>query len=787
MDKASSIIAALDAGKLPTQRQTNAIIDWTLENIVVSPDSPEAEKLSEPGKALARDLRNVLVAYKQLGTNKNNDNLLQDALWHLSEGDYSKTGVEAVDIEEAAADLEAIRSAIRTLLKILWANVSGEGGNLLSDFASFTRLAMADLAEIIEAQATYAKKSLRELESEVQQGERDPIGRRREEETDPRVKFEKTMDTVKEAGSKAIGGGQSAVATAEETASRTSARLLEAYYTVCDRAQSDEEYKRALSTLFDVASKWLNRTLDTAADIEQSTSLSTFIDDPTEEKHLYHAFSNLRTLFERLAGGKSLDDVFTKVKSCAADAKRDEDLKAWFNDFFAHVRKSLDTPGYARSEDAHEKHKQLGRRWKELLEGDTDAGRQWKEDVGAFRRELHEFQQALAKDPDLQRVRRAHAKFADDLENGAIAGGQLGLQLAFDQASWFWQDVVNVYAQRILNVVKHIPIPRTEYVDPEVEFVLENLDISSLNLLPGHVFIRNITDVDITAPEDPAASTKAAIGTLTHIRLQAIQLTLNEVSFYYKDKTVTVGPSAFTGLVQFDLPTQGLDVDFKFRLIPNTPQGLAERERLGRFFKVDRLDVKLAENVTVKVKESNHPILATLFKPILILRFREAIERTIEEQIRGLFDFADTTAYDVRRRSEVFEDTGMSPGVAIAAAVWSEFGRLRRMEGGLLSGWKATGTGVVKEGLAGEGKIAMGAEPQILPGEKRGPLGTTAEPLSKRVEVGGILQEGTSAAQRVVETGQEGVRQMQTFKQSVQRKIVEEKKRRGWQSSAYDI
>ncbi|KIJ60327.1 hypothetical protein HYDPIDRAFT_98881 [Hydnomerulius pinastri MD-312] len=796
MDKSTSIIAALDAGKLPSQSQINDIIDWTLENLIASTESSDAGKLSEQGKILAHGLRDVLAAYKQLGTSKNNDNLLQDALWHLSEGNYSETQVGAMDIDEATADINAFRSAIRTLTKILWSNISGEGNFLLNDFASFARLAIADFAEVIETQAGQAKESLREFDAEVQQGERDILGRKRkspeeeeqQRERDARATFEETMDTMKSAGSRAIGVGQTVKASAEDTSDRASNRLMDAYYKVCERAQSDEEYKRALSTLFDTASKWMNRTLDTAADVNQSTSLDTFIDDPTEDKHLFKALFDLRTLVERLAGGKSLDDLFAKVRLCAVDVKQDEDLKSWFNDFFTHVRKSLDTPGYARTDDAHEKHQELGQRWKELINQDSDVGRKWKEDVHGLRLELRDFQQATAKDPDLQRVRRAHAQFGQDLERG-LGGGQLGLQFALDQASWFWQDVFNVYAQRILSVLKDIPIPRTEYVDPEVEFVLENLDISSLNLLPGHVYIRNITDVDITAPAGTGATT-TAFGTLTHIRLQALQLALKEVSFFYKDKTASIGPSDFTGLMEFNLPTQGLDVDLKFRLIPNTPEGLEEREHSGRYFKVERVDVTVAENITLNVKQSNHAILASVFKPVIMIRFREALERTLEEQIRGLFDTADALAYDIRRRSEVFSDTGLGPGAAIAAAVWSEIGRLRRMEGGMLSGWKATGTGIVKDDLTGDAKIAMGAEPQILSGEKRGPLGTNAEPLADRfpsVDVGGALQEGRSVAERVKQTGQEGLKQVQSFKQSVQHKTVEEKKRRGWQSSAYNF
>lgn len=328
---------------------------------------------------------------------------------------------------------------------------------------------------------------------------------------------------------------------------------------------------------------------------------------------------------------------------------------------------------------------------------------------------------------------------------------------------------------------------RTEYVDNEIEFVLESLDVSSLNLLPGHIYIRNITDVDITAPAG-SQSTTTAFGTLTHIRLQAVQLTLKEVSFFYKDRTSTVGPSNFTGVMEFNLPQKGVDVDLKFRLIPNTPQGLKERERAGRFFKLERVEVNLAD-IAMEVKQSNHPILASVFQPVIMIRFREALERTLAEQIRGLFDAVDAVSFDIGRRSEVFKDTGLGTVASVIAAIWSEIGRLRRMEGGLLTGWKATGTGLVKDDLGDGAKVALGAEPQILSGEKRGPLGAHAEPLAEHIpsDIRGTLERGRTAVERVGQAGKEGLKQVQSFKQSVEQKTRKEKQRKGWQSPAYHV
>ncbi|KII86049.1 hypothetical protein PLICRDRAFT_700814 [Plicaturopsis crispa FD-325 SS-3] len=162
---------------------------------------------------------------------------------------------------------------------------------------------------------------------------------------------------------------------------------------ICNRAQKDQEYKKAISTLFSTAEKWIT------------------------------PLNALRTLVERLAGGKSLGDLFALASACVVDVRRDPDLTKWTRAFFAHVRRNLSEPGYARSDDAQDKFKELGSGWRELLKEDSEKGRRWKED--------------------------------------------------------------------------DVPIPRTEYIASDAEFVLENLDISSFAILPSHTFIRNITDIDI--------------------------------------------------------------------------------------------------------------------------------------------------------------------------------------------------------------------------------------------------------------------------------------------------
>lgn len=71
MNKSSSIVAALDAGKLPSTQQFDRFLDW-LSDVGITNIEPAAQgELSSQGRLLANDLRRILDAYKQFLNNKN--------------------------------------------------------------------------------------------------------------------------------------------------------------------------------------------------------------------------------------------------------------------------------------------------------------------------------------------------------------------------------------------------------------------------------------------------------------------------------------------------------------------------------------------------------------------------------------------------------------------------------------------------------------------------------------------------------------------------------------------
>ena len=99
------------------------------------------------------------------------------------------------------------------------------------------RLSLADAAHSLSDRARGAADVLRDVDREVEAGERNELGIKRKaqdqpEDTDVRAKFEKGMDTAKEAGSKAIGAGQSTAQATQELAQRSSSRIQDAFYQV---------------------------------------------------------------------------------------------------------------------------------------------------------------------------------------------------------------------------------------------------------------------------------------------------------------------------------------------------------------------------------------------------------------------------------------------------------------------------------------------------------------------------------------------------------------------------
>jgi hypothetical protein len=226
------------------------------------------------------------------------------------------------------------------------------------------------------------------------------------------------------------------------------------------RAREDPQYRRSLDTLFNLIQKWLEATGDVAVAAAQSTSLESFVNDPTPEKHLIHAIRYINRLAQNIAGGKSLDDLHSALCTCVIDIRNDTDLRQWFKDYIAYSKRTLENVGDNDAEEMRDTRQGLRRRWNELTDIGSDKSRKCKEDFDALRNEVREFQERMEHDKELQAIRKAHAQLGRDIEETLVDVAAHGLQAAVSGISWFWTDLFNVYLPRLVCMLKSIPIPR---------------------------------------------------------------------------------------------------------------------------------------------------------------------------------------------------------------------------------------------------------------------------------------------------------------------------------------
>jgi len=200
----------------------------------------------------------------------------------------------------------------------------------------------------------------------------------------------------------------------------------------------------------------MDRGLDSVSDPD--FTLATFIADPTPEQHVPKAIECLKIFFERIVN-VSFDPFLEKFKAIVSMIVCDRDLKSWFDDSINEIRRDLSEPGYVRSDDATRKRKQLRIRWRALLEKDE----KWKSNIDELKQGLAQIDEGISQDQDLQRIKAAHQRLNNDVEQGLIDASreaETGFKASVDQVTWFWQDLFKVYVPRIMSTMKDVPIPR---------------------------------------------------------------------------------------------------------------------------------------------------------------------------------------------------------------------------------------------------------------------------------------------------------------------------------------
>ncbi|PTB66491.1 hypothetical protein BBK36DRAFT_1119366 [Trichoderma citrinoviride] len=653
------IINAFKNGKTPSNEQIDVALNSFLQSRALSRPS---DKLSDEGKLLVEDAKEVVKLAKQLLLSKNDGNLIQDFIWQTTQ--YDTQNLQApntpVTKDTAARHKDEALEGLRTLGTLLITN--GQFRKLLKDATVLVRDMVGDGATNVAERVRPSDEELRRMDEPAPDNtwhEKPELSKEALKNQARDIYKGDPKKDAKDVASAATGnalpqGGvnpSSGVNTAQnvvnqklnenlddETQEKVKRRneeyrrktreylkrkmpqerrdqVIFRLKKIVLECQQHPDYSQAVQTLLRLAEEYGRHgrnlgkgSADSAKDVR--TGLSAAEED-------------LRTLIERFANGTSTEDLWQSISQIYRDADRDQELRDWFKQVDTYIRKCLLEQGYVLEDQSTEDWNRLYDKGRYLLRdkyrGHTDRV------VDEVKFITDQFDQ----DPQNKAFGQAIQKLFNDL--GTDENGKPAFK------PHLIKDLTDVVMPAIFENVAYVPIPRIEYSDPNFDAVIENLVLESDNFMPNVLEVAS-DNYFRWGRKKIANKRKNSVD----IKVTGVQMDLRDVSYHVKRKTGF--PSLTdTGVLDLLLPGDG----FSFRLKVSTP----DKKDAQHVFKVEKVDVDV-KGLKFKVKRSQHKLLFMLFKPIALKAIRPALQKAIEKAIKDQCDKADEFLFQVKQEAD---------------------------------------------------------------------------------------------------------------------------------------
>ncbi|KAI0844832.1 hypothetical protein F5Y00DRAFT_247787 [Daldinia vernicosa] len=663
------IVNAFQIGKLPSNEQIDVALNSFLQSRALA-NPPE--RLSPEGRELVADVKDVVTQAKKLLLSKNEGNLLQDFIWQTQQFDPSTLSVPNAPVDKDTAKQHGDKAleGLRTLGTLIITN--GQFRKLLHDATVLLRDIAADAA-------TNAANVVRPAGEELSQIDRpaednvwhDPPNFSKEtlrSQLQNLYKSDPAQDAkgVANAGAGAVqqpdgsagdrmNAAQNATGRAtqqvvsnvdpetressKETAEEYRARVRQYLSKKVPEERRDQiiwrlkkmivecqqhpDYQQAITTLLDLAEQYGSHGRSIATGGTGTVKKA--------RTHLAAAEADLKTLIERFANGTSTDDLWSSINTIYEDADRDPELKNWFKSMNAYVRKCLKQQGYIMEDASNED-------WHRLYDhGNYLLREKYKAHTDRVVDELKFLADQFDQDHQNKAFANSVQKLFNDLGHDKNGKATFKPQLI--------KDLTDVILPAAFEKIAYIPIPRIEYSDSEIDAVVENLVLESDNFMPNVLEVAS-ENYFRWGRKKIASKNKNTID----VKVTGIQMDLPDVSFYVKHKQ---GFPSITdsGVANIKMGGDG----FCFRLKLST----ADDKDGQHFLKLDKVDVDV-KNLKINLVKSNHKILFTLFKPIMLKVLRPVIQKTAEKQLKDQFNKFDQLLWQVKQEADRAVDEARS-------------------------------------------------------------------------------------------------------------------------------
>lgn len=557
-DKFAAVIAALKNGKLPTQDQLNSTARLLLDSSIFKDAPKHGGVLSERGRIVLGDLQRLLEALAELGRDKNDDNALQQAIYHLRHTSSQPAAVKphielggAAPLDAAAQqlplddipsaaqvqhDAQNLSDSIKTLVTLLFTSsafrllltdVFVTAREILADFAS----QIGDVAQAVESGAEVVEGVIRPSEEEHRrtedtfeddtEGQGPQVEAMRTEQAEVKVEAEKKiLETVDQSTQKGQEAWQNLQ---QQTPDRIREAILDRIKSIIRQAQADPRFLQALQTVVDLGRKYYTVGLKTAlsASSAAEAAASSVINDTRVEAevdvdldpHLKEALARLHSLLERFVGGR-MDTTLHDVEKLAqdfsiTDEKGHNDIVGIIARIQHWLDRALKETEWVSTTEANSELSSIYDDAKAHVNGEAPQEQKAKHDLTDVVQDIQALSATFARDPALRRVLDSlttlathSAYFASISKPDIIAlTTRQGRRAYTELKREVQRDVLGFVVPRVIQALKVIPLPRMELKSPAVDAVLDNLNISSLSFIPDNITITNVSELNVVGSD----------------------------------------------------------------------------------------------------------------------------------------------------------------------------------------------------------------------------------------------------------------------------------------------
>ncbi|KAK6384602.1 hypothetical protein LTS17_002165 [Exophiala oligosperma] len=659
------IFEAFSNGKVPSNKQIDVALNSALESKALS--SPSA-RLSEEGRALVADLKEVIRQAKHLLLSKNQGDLIQEFVWDSQHLDGGNATLPNAPTDKATAQQhgnEALEG-LKTLGRLLLSN--GQFRKLLSDATVLARDMAGDAATKAANTVNPSQDRLNQIDQPAEDNtwhdvpdlSRDNLRNQARSAYDKNKPFSREeakgavsegletaqqhpSDDPRDAGRAGLSNAaanlqnqasQNVPEENKENAQKAKDAAVQRTKNYMNQKMPQErreqtiwrlkkmiaeiqghsDYQQAIGTLLSLAETYGGHSKNVA---QQSQGT---VKGAHDDNNLQRAEANLKTLIERFANSTSTDDFFDALNDIYRDADQDPELKGWFKRMDKFIRRCLQEQGFILQDSSNTE-------WNQLYDQGHHLFRErYREHTDRLLDEVKFIGNQFDEDPQNQAFGNAVQKLFLDLGNDENGKATFKPHLI--------KDLTDVIIPAIFENTRYVPIPRIEVSDPQIDAVVENLVIETDNLFPN--------SLEFGSDNYFRMGRKGSSGRRDNkimIAGSGVQMDLRDVAYYIKRKQ---GFPSITdkGVMDIFLGGEG----FGFKLAARN----AQKNDRTHFVAVDKVDVTI-KNLNVKIKQSNHKLLFKIAKPLVLKVMRPVIQKVLEKQIKDAFERADAFAYSVHQ------------------------------------------------------------------------------------------------------------------------------------------